>query len=384
MFDLVYYSKGKTASQEIEYKTRLSDYRPRENANLFTEEKSNQLWSSMKNSSLPPSTPADHLPKTPAKSISEKYRPNNYFDLIGNPRLNREIAMWLANAKRGESCKPALFSGPPGSGKSSCARVLASMNRLRPYFINASCERSGPELLKKILDATKTKSSIEACKLCESGLKTAHKCFSKESLVILDEIDGVNLNEKNNAITFLIEKLFEAKSQSRNSKPIIFICNNVYQKGLAGLRKHCEHFKFRRDEESVLQRLKEIVERENVQLGENDLHKIAKNFDFDIRVILNFLDLGNANLKGSDLSLNLANFNDRFNDYFEYLNSLFFSNDKIKNSAYSDFLDGIFLNYLDLTKVQQSLTAVNKVLNTLILDYKNFHDFSKLKSSSLI
>ena len=52
---------------------------------------------------------------------SEKYRPNNFTDLIGNEESRKLFVEWFTNWKKGT--KPILLVGPPGIGKTTLANI---------------------------------------------------------------------------------------------------------------------------------------------------------------------------------------------------------------------------------------------------------------------
>ena len=54
---------------------------------------------------------------------SEKYRPNNFLDLIGNEESRKLFVEWFTNWKKGT--KPILLVGPPGIGKTTIANIAA-------------------------------------------------------------------------------------------------------------------------------------------------------------------------------------------------------------------------------------------------------------------
>ena len=53
---------------------------------------------------------------------SEKYRPTNILDLIGNEEARKSFVEWFAKWKKG--VKPLLLVGPPGIGKTCPSMYL--------------------------------------------------------------------------------------------------------------------------------------------------------------------------------------------------------------------------------------------------------------------
>ena len=125
-------------------------------------------------------------------------------------------------------------------------------------MINASEERTAKLLLQRIESITNTQNI------------TLDKEVKKPSLLILDEVDGTLEKENNGAINSLLKYIFtgekkkpkkedENKNAIQIKRPVIFICNDIYGKGMKELRKRSIVFHFKNSlNQKLIQRLQVI------------------------------------------------------------------------------------------------------------------------------
>jgi hypothetical protein len=104
------------------------------------------------------------------------------------------------------------------------------------------------------------------------------------------------MTEKENKNKMLEEEIVSAIPQKgerklRIKRPIIFICNNPYAKGMKLLRETSFVFNFQRHIESVVERLKDVCSEERIVADVGTLTQMVSMFDGDMRSCLNFLDM---------------------------------------------------------------------------------------------
>ncbi|MDA4132775.1 MAG: AAA family ATPase, partial [Thaumarchaeota archaeon] len=131
----------------------------------------------------------------------EKYRPKKMEEMIGNEDCRVAASVWLKKWKPG--AKALLLMGPPGTGKTTLANLLAKQFRMNIVELNASDTRTKDKLEKKIGEAILTVS-----------------LFGERSLIFLDEVDGLLGRSDYGGVEFIKE----AVKVTQN--PIIMAAND--------------------------------------------------------------------------------------------------------------------------------------------------------------
>ena len=103
---------------------------------------------------------------------SEKYRPKNIIDLVGNEEARKSLVEWFTNWKKGT--KPILLVGPPGIGKTTLANLAAKQFGYDLISINASDVRN--------------KQNIEETLSPVLGNQTV----LGTPMIFIDEVDGIH------------------------------------------------------------------------------------------------------------------------------------------------------------------------------------------------
>lgn len=194
--------------------------------------------------------------------LFRKYAPAKTSDVIGQKEAVEQTLKWLSSWKKGS--RAALFFGPPGSGKTSLASVLALEKGLDFIELSASDYRKKDDIESIVGGASKQKS-----------------LFRKGKLIVIDEVDGTSGREDRGGIGAVIDVIKES------SFPIILTANDPYDQKLKTLRNYCTPIKFGRVHSSTLAAyLKEIARKEGIKLDEDRIKSIAREAAGDVRAAL--------------------------------------------------------------------------------------------------
>ena len=142
---------------------------------------------------------------------SEKYRPKNILDLVGNEEARKSLVEWFTKWKKGT--KPILLIGPPGIGKTTLANLAAKQFNYDLISLNASDVRNRQniqEILSPVL---------------------GNQTVFGTPMIFIDEVDGIHGRADYGGAETLIKILKEP------TVPILLAANSDISTKMKSIKK---------------------------------------------------------------------------------------------------------------------------------------------------
>lgn len=220
------------------------------------------------------------------KALYRKYRPLSFADVVGQPHITTILINQL---KTDKIFHAYLFTGPRGTGKTSCAKILAkavnclSLDQGDVCGLCSSCKsiEKGEKLDITEIDAASNRGIDNIRNLREQVVYLP--ADSKYRVYIIDEVHMLSIE----AFNALLKTLEEPP------KHVVFIlATTEVHKLPSTILSRCQRFDFRRIETNIIcQQIKKICDKENIKIEYNAAMLIAAISDGGMRDALSTLDL---------------------------------------------------------------------------------------------
>ncbi len=193
---------------------------------------------------------------------SEKHRPQNISDMVGNEESRSAIIEWFTKWKKGT--KPLLLVGPPGIGKTTIAYLTAKQFGYDLIGLNASDVRSKSRL-NEILSPVLGNITIFG-----------------SPMIFVDEVDGIHGRGAYGGAEALIQILKEP------TVPIVLAANSDTSDKMKSIKKVVKTISFKPIPPRLLRvYLENILKKETAKLSPGALIKVIDKSKGDIRSMIN-------------------------------------------------------------------------------------------------
>lgn len=219
------------------------------------------------------------------QALYRKYRPQTFDDVSGQLAVTQTLKTQLVTGKMSHAY---LFTGSRGTGKTSCAKILAkAVNCLNPDNGNPCncCEAcrsidSGSCMDVLEIDAASNNGVDNIRDLRDDAIYTPSQV--KKRVYIIDEVHMLSLSAFN-ALLKIVEEPPEHL--------LFILATTELHKVPATILSRCQRFSFRRiSQEDIAARLQYVAYQENIDLDDAAARVIARLADGGMRDGLSLLD----------------------------------------------------------------------------------------------
>ena len=220
------------------------------------------------------------------QALYRKYRPDTFSDVVGQEHITETLKNELSTGKISHAY---LFTGTRGTGKTSCAKILAkavNCKNLKGGDPCGECESCRAIAAGEVMDI------VELDAASNNGVEDVRELRDQVNFAPADAryrvyiIDEVHMLSKG-AFNALLKTLEEPPAH------VIFILATTEVNELpATILSRCQRFDFRRIEQSyICERLKKVANEENLTISDDAALLIASIADGGMRDALSVLDL---------------------------------------------------------------------------------------------
>ena len=219
------------------------------------------------------------------QALYRKYRPQTFDDVVGQGAVTQTLKSQL---NKDQLSHAYLFTGSRGTGKTSCAKILAkAVNCLNPVDGNPCncCEAckaidSGSCMDVLEIDAASNNGVDNVRDLRDDAIYSPSQV--KKRVYIIDEVHMLSISAFN-ALLKIIEEPPEHL--------LFILATTELHKVPATILSRCQRFSFRRiSQEDIAARLQYVAYQENIDLDDSAARVLARMADGGMRDALSLLD----------------------------------------------------------------------------------------------
>ena len=197
---------------------------------------------------------------------TEKYRARFFNDIKGQDIAIQKTKDFLKNFPKKKSL---ILHGPCGIGKTSLVHATSNETDSELLELNASDLRDKKKIAEIIGNSVQQKS-----------------LFKKSKIILIDEVDGISTTKDKGGLTELLGLI------EKSCFPILITANNIWDKKFNPLRTKSEMIQLKDiDSKIILGVLREISNKENLNVSADILTSISVKSKGDLRAAINDLQI---------------------------------------------------------------------------------------------